>query len=285
MRPERIHVLFFTPSLGLGGAEKHLLRLANHLDRARFRVSVAVVRAGGSYERELSGDVALHPLAGGRMLRAAGPLHALVSRMRPDVVCSFHDHANAVAILATRRLGVRPAVVAGVQNPFADLRGPPHRLRKRAVLAALPLLYPHADRVVALSTGVFREVEALSPRLRGRVALIPNAGLDPQVPARAAEPVAGLPPVNGPVVVACGRLTEQKGHRHLIDAIRIVRERVPASLWVLGEGTFARSCRRTRSGWGSPTTCTSSASATTPTRSCARPTCSRSRRCTRASGT
>jgi glycosyltransferase involved in cell wall biosynthesis len=90
--------------------------------------------------------------------------------------------------------------------------------------------------VVALSAGVRAEVEALSPRLRGRVALIPNAGIDGSVEALSLHPPGDAPPRDGPVVVACGRLTGQKGYGDLLEAFRRLRERGPATLWVLGEG-------------------------------------------------
>jgi glycosyltransferase involved in cell wall biosynthesis len=109
-------------------------------------------------------------------------------------------------------------------------------MRKRMVLATLPYVYPRADRIVALSGGVAREVESLSRRLRGRVSIIPNAGMDGSVRALAQETPADLPAADGPVVVASGRLTEQKGYPYLLEAMRRVREEIPASLWLLGEG-------------------------------------------------
>jgi len=51
-----LSVLFVTTVLGGGGAEKHLLRVANHLDRERFRVSLALVKPEGEFESALADD-------------------------------------------------------------------------------------------------------------------------------------------------------------------------------------------------------------------------------------
>ncbi|HEU4885892.1 MAG TPA: glycosyltransferase [Longimicrobium sp.] len=230
----RVHVLFFTSALGGGGAEKHLVRVANALDRGRFRVSVAVARGGGSYEGELAADVRYHPLPGGRMRSAARPLRRLLAAERPDVLCSFMDHANCVALLASRGLAGRPAVVAGVQNPpSAALRSVPAPVRG-AIRAGMRALYPRADAVVALSRGVGDELQRMIPGLAGRVSVIPNAGMDEDAPPPLAP--ATRPAGEDPVLVACGRLVPQKAYPVLLRALARVRERVPARLRILGEG-------------------------------------------------
>ncbi|MBE9013891.1 glycosyltransferase, partial [Pseudanabaenaceae cyanobacterium LEGE 13415] len=106
-----IRILFFTPSLGGGGAEMHLLRVVNHLDRQNFQPSIAVVRSGGSYETALAPDVSLHVLKTGRirsstvqMLRSLRPLRKLIQQEQPDIVCSVLGHANTIAALAIQNL-------------------------------------------------------------------------------------------------------------------------------------------------------------------------------------
>lgn len=230
----RTHVMFFTSALGGGGAEKHLVRIANALDRDRFRVSVAVARGGGAYEGELAADVAYHPLRGRRMRKAALPLRRLLAAERPDVLCSFMDHANCVALLASRGLPGRPAVVAGVQNPpSVSLQRVPGPVRG-AIRGGMRALYPRADAVVALSRGVADELARMIPGVAGRLSVIPNAGMDGAVPPPAVRVPRSADAA--PVLVACGRLVPQKGYPVLLRALARVREQVPARLQILGEG-------------------------------------------------
>jgi glycosyltransferase involved in cell wall biosynthesis len=243
-RAEVTRVMFFTSHLGGGGAEKHLVRVAGHLDPDRFEVTVVAARGGGVYESELPAHVRLLSLGTPSMLGAIGPLRALIRRERPDVLCSVMDHANCAALLATRLLPGAPPVVACVQIPAAiELRRTPGKAA-RVLRQLIPRLYPRAAAVIALSEGVRRDLEAWIPALRGRVEVIYNAGVDPGVVALGKERGA-LPtvPAGEPVLVACGRLTEQKGFTHLLNALAEVRRHVPAHLWLVGEGPLRDALR------------------------------------------
>lgn len=237
MAGERLHVLFFVPSLGGGGAERHLVRVANHLDRARFRVSVAVCRGGGAFEGELAPDVAYRVLGARRILAAVRPLAALLREARPDLVCSFLDPANVVAVAAARLARWRAPLVLGVQNTVSLMLGPGNGFRHRALGRALPLVYRAADAVVALTAGVRLDLARVAPRLAGRIHEIANAGYDDAALAAAREPLPPGLPLPRPLLVACGRLTAQKDYPTLLQAFQGVRARFPAAgLWVLGEG-------------------------------------------------
>jgi glycosyltransferase involved in cell wall biosynthesis len=234
-----IKVLFFTPSLGGGGAEKHLLRVVNHLDRQRFCPAIAVVRSGGSYESALVEDVPLHVLETGRipsstvqMIRALRPLRKLVQQEKPDILCSVLGHANTIAALAIRNLPNRPKLVLSVQNP-------PSLETQTAWISSLfrafvPYVYPQADRVIALSRGVADDLQRLVPGICDRTDVIYNAGVDSQVLEGATEQLSQAIP--RPLIVTCGRLAEQKGYSYLLEAFAQVRRVLPASLWILGEG-------------------------------------------------
>lgn len=235
----RSHLLFFVPSLGGGGAEKHLVRLANHLDRERFRVTVAVVRSGGSYEVELEDDVDVVPVGASRLATSGRALAGVIDRHAVDLVFAATDPAICVAVAARRLSKRRPAIVAGVQNtPSINLR---RGLGRRIILAALPFIYPRAEHVVALSRGVAEDVASVAPAVGDRVTVIHNAGSDAEVERLAGERLPDDVPrrTDGPLLVACGRLIEQKGYPHLLDAFRLVRARFPdAQLWIVGDGVL-----------------------------------------------
>lgn len=238
----RLNVLFFTASLGGGGAEMHLLRLINQLDRQQFRPSLALTRAGGSYETNLSRDVPVHFLDTGKiasstlqMLRSILPLRRLIQSEQPDLVCAVMGHANLVALLSTRGLPNPPKVVISVQNPPSIQSK--NWLVKRGILTLLPVLYPRADRIIALSHGVAVDLARLVPQAADRIQVIPNAGFDPAVLAAAQQPLPDDRPIPRPLVVACGRLTAQKDFPTLLAAFAQVRRVLPAHLWIIGEGS------------------------------------------------
>jgi glycosyltransferase involved in cell wall biosynthesis len=248
-RTESIRLLGFAPSLGGGGAEMSLLRLLNHLDRDRFCPSVAVGRSGGAYEGRLAADVERHVLcegplwsSTGRLLRALLPLRRLIRRKQPDVVFSVMDVANVALLLAVGGMQPRPRVVLSVQNnPRVKYDGEAFAPVKAATFFLMSRLYDRADGIVAISKGVERELTAMVPAARDRTAVIHNAGVDETVRRKARRPVEHDTPKKASaekVVVACGRLIEQKGFEYLLEAFaRLHRRGVSAQLWILGEGT------------------------------------------------
>lgn len=253
----RMKVLFFTASLGGGGAEMHLLRVVNALDRSGFEPLVAVAQSGGSYETALAEDVPVYGLnptgirsSTVRMMRSVRPLRQLIQAHRPDLVCSVMDHANVAAILACRGLPQRPRLVVCTQNsPLAQYGRTWHPL-DRLTLGAIARLYPQADRIVALSEGVAAEVQGLvnPPRTSHLtpIEVIYNAGVDGAVQRGGRE---GLILRQGqtprlPLLVACGRLHPQKGYPYLLEALALVRQTLPVQLWIVGEGSLRPSLER-----------------------------------------
>lgn len=245
-RPERLRVLFFSASLGGGGAEKNLVRVINRMDRERFEPALAVAIPGGEYEPELAADVAISALKRGRprfslprVLGSAWPLRRVVRDWRPDVLCAVQDHAAVAAAMSMSGLSSRPRLVANIQNtPSVRLRRG-RRPGQRLLWALAQRLYARIDRFAAASRGVADDLEASIPAARGRVEVISNA-----IDDRAAELAAERLPEERPaerLVVACGRLTEQKGFSHLVRAFAEVARRIPAQLWILGEGPERRS--------------------------------------------
>ena len=234
--PARTRILIFTILLGSGGAEMQALRVANNLDRRRFDVELVVMRGGGSYESALAEDVTLHALGGGRFPMQLRSLRLLIRRSRPNVVCSFLEVPNLMAAWACRGMKVRPHLVACVQAPPSIAwQGGGWRRIFRALVSRY---YSRAEQVVAISHGVADDVEQLAPGAAAHTTTIYNAGVDDRV-----ESLARLPPESGetrprgPLIVGCGRLTEQKGFDDLINAFALLREQVPnAALWILGEG-------------------------------------------------
>jgi glycosyltransferase involved in cell wall biosynthesis len=161
----------------------------------------------------------------------------MVRADQPDILFSNMDHANLVAILGTKGLPRRPRVVLSIQNPLSFTYRHECHVTHRLTLWSISYLYPHADFVVALSEGVAREVVGLVPKIRNRIRVIHNAGVDETVLIGAQEPLIGAGFLRDEYsIVACGRLTEEKGFDYLIHAFADVRRSTPAHLWIVGDG-------------------------------------------------
>lgn len=222
------------------------LRLANHLDRSRFSVDVAVSRGGGSYEEALRPDIGLH-VVGGALSRVSNtlsvassvrPLRVLIAAQGYDVVVGFMNHVNVALMRAVSGMKRKPIAVLGVQNnPLVDY-ATPKGLTNRAVRRGMDTLYARADCIVSLSEGVRDALCQMLPLDAKRIEVIYNAGVDDRVLALAQETIPERP--DGPLVVACGRLTAQKDYPTLLRAFRNVADETDASLWILGKGELEK---------------------------------------------
>jgi len=231
----RIRVLIFTISLGSGGAEAQALRVANHLDRSRFDVEVAVIRGGGSYEPMLADRIPLHVLDGSNLVSKTRSLRKLVRRIQPDVLCSFLEIPNLMAAWAARGLRQTHLAACVQAPPTITWAGGGWRPILRAMVSRY---YSRAEQIIAISHGVADDIAQLAPGAEAHMTTVHNVGVDERVLAGASAPLEAddtLP--DGPLLVACGRLAEQKGYPYLIDAFALVRREVPnATLWILGQG-------------------------------------------------
>ena len=240
---KRVHVLFFVPLLGDGGAEMALLRILNNLDRNKFKLSLALACSGGSYETALAPDVEVHVLktdnlssATLRVIRSVVPLRRVIQAEQPDIVCSTMDIANVTALLACYVLPNCPKVVITIQNTLSSVLGHSRHILYRLLQLLIPRLYPKADRIIAVSQGVAKDLEAIVPSVSHLINVIHNPCVDNREIQKANEPLSIELPVNSPLILACGRLTEQKGFLYLLEALVQVRQIIPAHLWIIGEG-------------------------------------------------
>src|SRR4029079_6360443 len=98
--------------------------------------------------------------------------------------------------------------------------------------------YPDADRIIAVSHGVaddLRTLVRLPPEL---VTTVYNPVVDSELAKKADAPIdhAWFKPGAPPVIIAVGRLTEQKDFSPLLQAFAQVRAQRQARLLLLGEG-------------------------------------------------
>ncbi len=229
------HVVLYVPDLSAGGAERAALNLLDALPGPDLRVTLLLNKRRGPLMVALSEGAAVESLEVDRTIAALPRLVAYMRRERPDILISYLEFNNIMAIWANRLAG-RPTKIIASHHSMMPVRGVgdwKHRL--------VPLLYKlflhSADHVVAVSEGVAVE---LSQALRGRLALsvINNPIVTPRYRELAAAPLdhpwfaEGTPPV----ILGVGRFAPEKNFRLLVDAYAQIAERLPARLVLLGAG-------------------------------------------------
>jgi glycosyltransferase involved in cell wall biosynthesis len=240
-----IPVLHVCDKFGVAGSSIHgVSRLFSwwfpRYDR-RFAVSLCGLKAPepASHLLQEQGVPVTHLGRGRFDPRILSDLVALARRQGTQIL---HVHGYAAADfgrIAARRVGA--ALV--LHEHFADPHMPAYQGVADRVLA------PLTDRAIAVSrsTADFLVRERHVPA--DRVRLIWNgAPLDEFAPvgaarARATRDALGLP-AEAPVVGCIARLSEQKGHRYLVDAARTVLARRPdVRFLIVGDGDLAAPLR------------------------------------------
>lgn len=227
-----LRVLYVIWSLGLGGAEQVVIRLAAGLDRTRFTPIICCLNEPGPFASRAH-DAGIEVVA----LHKRGPLDLriiprLARLMREQHVGVVHTHlwgANFWGRLAARRAGV-PVVIATEHN-VDTWKGPFHFALDR-------FLAPRTTALVAVSAQVrdFYESHGVG---RGRWRVIYNGIETSPAPSRTrGSAYRSLGVVNGqPVVGLVGRLAAAKAPSVFVQAIDRARRQLPAiKALIIGEG-------------------------------------------------
>jgi len=230
-------ILLLVSSLGSGGAERVATNLSNAWVSAGNRVTLVVTYFGrGECFYSLTPAVGLRYLAdeatgtrhlGKNYLARFLALRRMVIQENPDVVVSFLPNVNVAAVLAT--LGMRlPVIVCEHNYPPQDPVGQLwSRLRRWT--------YPLASRVTMLTSEGLDWLRDEIPSARGCV--MPNPihyPLPVGVPQLHTQ--ALIPPARK-MLLAIGRMVEQKGFDGLISSFASIASQQPAwDLVILGDG-------------------------------------------------
>jgi len=219
-------------TLERGGAEKQLVLLATHLDRARFSPTVVALTRGGPFEDALREHRVPCEVIGKR--RGVSPLalvrlRRLLRSLRPDVVHTWMFTADAYGRVAAKMAGVRRIVSS--ELCVDQWKGPVKRAIDRLLAHVTDCVVPNSDSVAAWLQSV-----GLPERI---ILTIPSAFDPAGYPMKPLEQPAALS--LAPRLIGVGRLYPQKRYDVLVRAMaEIVREVPQAQLTILGEGP----CRR-----------------------------------------
>jgi glycosyltransferase involved in cell wall biosynthesis len=245
--PSRVCLLI--GQLGLGGAEKQVVLLAQGLRARGVDARVLLMFKGGPRESGLraAGVPVTHlgfvsSAAGPRMVPANAVafvrLVRHLRRTRPDILHAFLYHSYVTAAPAARLAGIR-VLVAG-RRSLGDFK------RDRRVLLAVERLATRVtDLLVANAEAVAQDTwrhERVRPHKITTVYNgLPDSAFEPAPPA-ALDSAA-------PVILCIANLKPDKGHRFLLDAVARLRDQdLACTLALVGDGPERRALEEQAAG-------------------------------------
>jgi glycosyltransferase involved in cell wall biosynthesis len=249
-----INLAVFSAPLGSGGAERHTVRVLNELPIDRYRITVLCPARRGEFEDDLRSEIAVHHLGSSQILRRSATLGRLsawfglrrqLTSDPPDLLLSVQDAQNAIALSVNRSLRHPVRQILVVQNSIKDAYPSRWSPGQVWIRHSIRTQYQEAAYTVALSQGVGHALCEWNPRIRERLSVIYNAGIDDHLleSCRKARGNQTLVP-KVPVIIAAGRLSRQKGYPYLLDALAQLRdEGLHFEQWILGVGPLESQLR------------------------------------------
>lgn len=215
-------------SASYGGGERYLELLCEHLDPSRFRPIVISPEPGSFVGRMQSRGVDvrvvhLEPLLN---LCALMRLVRVLSQERVTILQTHGARANFYGRVAGWLAGV-PVVISTVHNSIADYEG--SGLKRWVYSTALRSTVRWVSRIICVSEAMRQSVIEDDPSTADLAETVHN-GVDAVWVKRVGggEKVRReLGVTDGPLLVTVARLTEQKGHRDLIEALALLRDQWP----------------------------------------------------------
>jgi glycosyltransferase involved in cell wall biosynthesis len=244
----RRKICFVLPSLSGGGSERAAVQILNGLDEAAWDRSMYLFKREGPYVGDVSPGVRLD--AGNDDSRTGRwqALRRFIATTRPDVVVSFLSYFTVLSAVKAAAVGAR--TVFNLQTPMSAFLSDGdypwgHGWRRRVFSSVTRVGYASADLIITTSQGVADDLAERFGLARAAIRVVHNPVDVDTVTAAAAEPIdpAHADGWRHPVIVAAGRLAEAKNYPLLIDALALLRQRVPAQLFILGTGDEERSIR------------------------------------------
>ncbi len=235
-------VCFVLPSLAGGGAERVAVQVLSALDERRWDRSMYLFKREGPYLADVPASVHLASSAAASRVRRLLELRRYIRDTRPDLVVSFLSYFTVLAAAKAAGVGARVVFVLGTPMSafLADSdyhwKTPSHR----AVFAMITRAgYNLADAIATTSEGVSEDLTRHFGVRASAIKVVHNPIDFAAMGDAVAEPLdaSDARDWRHPAIVSAGRLAEAKNFPLLIEAMALVRRRIPAArLFILGQG-------------------------------------------------
>ena len=226
------------PVAGSGGVQKIVVNLVNGLVSEGWPIDVICADAHeGLPELDARArllDMGVLSTHGDlKLIKGFQKIRSTIHRGDYSALVTVPGFAGQIGILACLGLSTRVVVMADNKLSLLKELGGMHGLQ----LKTAQLLYPKADAVVAAHNSALADLKRMLPaggkavQVRIYHPLIPEdvvelSEIEPKNPIRDDQQI----------VVAAGRLVDEKDFPTLLRAFALVRQRQPAELIILGDG-------------------------------------------------
>ena len=235
MDVDKKKVMLIIPNLGMGGAQRSFIKLANWLAEI-YQVTVVVFDKAFENLYPLHadirylGEVSQSSLMGKAInfWKRIKSLNRLKKNLNPSVCISFLEGADYLNMLTGSKVK-RIISIRGSKRYDPHIKGLWGIVRKKILI---PYFYKKADAIVTVSKGLEFEIRNDFPSLAGKLTTIPNGfQLKPVQAVNTDSPFF--------ILTWAGRFGDEKGLKELIQIfVSCYRENPSFRLMLLGDGAY-----------------------------------------------
>lgn len=231
-------IAFFSYDMRVGGAEKMILTLLPWFINAGYSIDLVLVKKTGAFLTDIDPRVNLISLKKEHVSQSLFPLIRYFKKSKPDVFISNLTHLNIVTIIAKIFSGTCSKIIITEHNTITA-----NNLEnggKESILVFLSkFLYPLADKTVVVSEGAAQNLIDAIRINPNKVQNIYNPIDIDHIHLLAKEQIneSWLTEKSIPVLIAVGRLEQQKNFSFLLNVFQTLIKKRKARLLILGEGS------------------------------------------------
>lgn len=226
----------FLPDLTGGGAGKVFVLLANKFIQNGYDVDFILGRAKGVYLSELDKKVLIYDLKSDRMRQVLFPLCRYLKDVNPDVVLSGLLEPNVLIVLAKYLTGSKCFIVTTIHNAIS-LEFAVEKLKwiKKIIYA---YFLKRSNSIVVVSKGAANDLASYLDIPKEKIKIIYNPVIPKNIKTLCNERIndTWFKTKESRIVLAVGRLLDQKDFKTLIKAFDLVVKKINVNLVIIGEG-------------------------------------------------
>lgn len=234
---EKVTVVHIVEDLRIGGLERIIASIVQGLDEKRYKAAVWCLSEGGAIAEELHIQGMEIKVLGMKSYYNPIRIMSLSRLLRKEHVTILHAHGYFGSTF-----GRFAAIIARVPVIISHVHSTYSGYSKRNIFIER-LLSRFSDAIICISKAVrdfVIKVEGVSEK---KVHVIYNGINSPTVSKKASRHALGLSD-DDIVIITVASLTPHKGHRVLIDAIKIIATKFRIiRLLIVGEGPLGNSLR------------------------------------------
>lgn len=231
---ERIKIALYLPSLQGGGTEKNVLTLARNFASQGYSVDLVLSKAEGPLMPDVPENIPIINLKASRPLKSIPGLVKYFKQNKPTIFFSALTYRNLVAIIAKKLSGSKTRLFVSERSTVSKNI----KTRRKLTFLLIRLLYPLADKVIAVSHSVADDLVKTTKINKDIVEVIYNPVVTDNTYEKAKEKIDDqwFYDNGKPIILGIGRLVKVKDFSTLIKAFNKVNKNYPSRLIILGEG-------------------------------------------------